>query len=106
MELKVKAVLFPRVYSNGNQPILIRVTQNRKSNYISSGDSVPSVPSGAWNNEKAEVWESITKAGQTDHLRPVQIDHIGVAVFFKEISHVMKWLQIYLFNLKFQFLFV
>ena len=47
-----------------------------------------------------------TKAGQTDHLRPVQIDHIGVAVFFKEISHVMKWLQIYLFNLKFQFLFV
>ena len=51
-ELKIRAVLYPRIYSDGTQPILIRITQNRKSNYISIGHSIPA---GAWNEK--EVWE-------------------------------------------------
>jgi tRNA nucleotidyltransferase/poly(A) polymerase len=51
-ELKIRAVLYPRIYSDGSQPILIRITQNRKSSYISVGHSIPS---GAWNEK--EVWE-------------------------------------------------
>lgn len=51
-ELKIRAVLYPRVYSDGTRPILIRITQNRKSNYVSVGHSIPA---GAWNEK--EVWE-------------------------------------------------
>jgi integrase len=51
-ELKIRAVLYPKIYSDGSQPILIRITQNRKSSYISVGHSIPK---GAWNEK--EVWE-------------------------------------------------
>ena len=52
-DLKIKAVLYPSTYSNGLRPIYIRITQNRKSKYISVGYSIPE---GAWN--ETEVWEN------------------------------------------------
>lgn len=52
---KFKAFLFPKPYSNGLYPVYIRIYQNRKSNYVSAGHSIPQ---GAWNPEKNEVWES------------------------------------------------
>ena len=51
-KIKIKAVLYPKIYSNGTQPIFIRITQNRKSRYISVGYSIPKE---AWNIK--EVWE-------------------------------------------------
>ena len=56
MKTKLKAYLFPKPYSNGEFPIFIRAYSNGKSSYISAGYSIPS---GAWNDEKAEVWESM-----------------------------------------------
>lgn len=50
--LKIKAVLYHTVYSDGAKPIYIRITQNRKSNYVSARHSIPE---GAWNVK--EVWE-------------------------------------------------
>ena len=50
--LKIKAVLYHSTYSDGTKPIYIRITQNRKSNYVSVGHSIPT---GAWNEK--EVWE-------------------------------------------------
>jgi len=55
MDAKVRAYLFPKPYKNGEHPIYIRITQNRKSRYISTGFAIPS---GAWNAEKSEVWEN------------------------------------------------
>lgn len=56
MKAKIKAILFPQPYSNGEYPVYIRIYFNGKSSYIKSGYSIPS---GAWNEEKAEVWESM-----------------------------------------------
>ena len=53
---KITPFLFPKPYSNGEFPIYIRITQNRKSSYISTGYSVPF---GAWDNEHGVVWESM-----------------------------------------------
>lgn len=53
---KITAFLFPKQYSNGEFPIYIRITQNRKSNYVSVGYSVPA---GAWCKKKARVYESM-----------------------------------------------
>jgi integrase len=53
---KLKACLFPKPYSNGYYPIYIRIYQNTKSSYVSIGHSIPE---GAWNPEKSEVWESM-----------------------------------------------
>lgn len=55
-KLKLKAVVFPKPYSSGELPIFIRIYLDQKSSYISSGYSIPS---GAWNHERAEVWESM-----------------------------------------------
>jgi len=55
-QAKITAFLFPKPYSNGEHPIFIRITQNRKSNYVSVGYSVPA---GAWNPENHEVWPSM-----------------------------------------------
>jgi integrase/recombinase XerD len=55
MNAKFKAFLFPQPYSNGEYPIYIRIYKDRKSSYVSSGYSIPA---GAWNPDKAEVWES------------------------------------------------
>lgn len=56
MKAKIKASLFPKPYSNGEFPVFIRIYFNGKSSYIKSGYSIPS---GAWNEEKAELWESM-----------------------------------------------
>jgi integrase len=56
MKAKIKASLFPKAYSNGEFPVFIRIYFNGKSSYIKSGYSIPS---GAWNEEKAELWESM-----------------------------------------------
>jgi len=53
---KITPFLFPKPYSNGEYPIYIRITQNRKSSYISTGYSIPS---GAWDDEHGVVWESM-----------------------------------------------
>ena len=53
---KFKAIIFPEPYSDGKHPIYIRIYQNRKSSYVSIGHSIPS---GAWNEDKAEVWEAM-----------------------------------------------
>jgi site-specific recombinase XerD len=53
---KFKAFLFPKPYSDGNFPIYIRIYQNTKSSYVSVGHSIPV---GAWNQDKSEVWESM-----------------------------------------------
>ncbi|MBN1234086.1 MAG: site-specific integrase [Candidatus Coatesbacteria bacterium] len=63
-QAKFKALLFPKPYSNGLYPIYIRIYQNRKSNYISMGHSIPQ---GAWNPDKNEVWES--KPSLTEKLK-------------------------------------
>lgn len=54
---RFKAVLFPKPYADGYHPIYIRIYQKRKSNYISVGRSIPK---GAWNTERSELWESKT----------------------------------------------
>ncbi|NVO04042.1 MAG: hypothetical protein HXX09_15205 [Bacteroidetes bacterium] len=54
-DLKIKAVLYPSTYTNGLRPIYIRITQNRKSTYLSVGYSIPE---GAWNETEKEVWEN------------------------------------------------
>ena len=53
---KIRAILFPKAYSNGEFPIFIQIYLNGKRSYIKSGYSIPS---GAWNEEKAEVWETM-----------------------------------------------
>lgn len=55
MKAKVKAVLFSQADNSGNYPLYIRIYCNGKSSYISTGYQIPS---GAWNKEKASVWES------------------------------------------------
>ena len=61
---KLKAILFPKPYSNGEHPVFIRIYHDKKSSYISTGHSVPS---GAWNKAKAEIWESMPSL--TKHLK-------------------------------------
>ncbi len=61
---KFKALLFPQPYSNGLYPIYIRIYQNKKINYVSVGHSIPP---GAWNPDKSEVWE--VKPSLTDKLK-------------------------------------
>jgi len=56
MKSKMKGFLFPKPYSNGEFPVYIRIYFNAKTSYISAGFSIPS---GAWNDEMAEVWESM-----------------------------------------------
>lgn len=56
MKTKVKAFLFPKPYSNGEFPLYIKLYSQAKRSYISAGYSIPS---GAWNEEQAEVWESM-----------------------------------------------
>lgn len=51
----MKGYLFPKPYSNGEFPIYIRIYFNAKTNYIPAGYEIPS---GAWNEEISEVWES------------------------------------------------
>jgi integrase len=56
MKSKLKGFLFPQPYSNGEFPVYIRIYFNGKTSYLSAGFSIPS---GAWNEEKSEVWESM-----------------------------------------------
>lgn len=56
MKVKIKASLFPKPYLNGEYPVYIRIYFNGKSSYVKSGYSIPS---GAWNEEQAEVWQSM-----------------------------------------------
>jgi site-specific recombinase XerD len=56
MKTKIRAFLFPKPYSNGEFPLYIQIYQAGKRSYISAGYSIPL---GAWNAEKAEVWESM-----------------------------------------------
>jgi len=56
MKSKMKGFLFPKPYSNGEFPVYIRIYFNAKTSYISAGFSISS---GAWNDEMAEVWESM-----------------------------------------------
>ena len=56
MKAKFKAVLYSPAYSNGEFPIYIRIYCNRKLRYLSTGHSIPP---GAWNKNKGEVWESM-----------------------------------------------
>lgn len=56
MKAKIKAILFPKPYLNGEYPVYIRVYFNGKSSYVKTGYSIPS---GAWNEDNAEVWESM-----------------------------------------------
>ena len=61
MKAKIKAVLFSQADNSGNYPLYIRIYFKGKSSYISTGYIIPS---GAWNKEKASVWEakpSLTK---------------------------------------------
>ena len=53
---KITAFLFPKPYSNGEHPIFIRITQNRKSSYVSTGYSIPA---GAWDDGHGMVWTSM-----------------------------------------------
>ena len=56
MKAKIKAFLFPQPYTNGEFPIFIKLYYNKKRSYVSAGYSIPE---GAWNKEKAEVYESM-----------------------------------------------
>jgi site-specific recombinase XerD len=56
MKAKIKAKLFPKTYSNGDYPIFIRIGYKGKYVYLKAGYSVPS---GSWDEEKSEVWESV-----------------------------------------------
>lgn len=56
MKAKIKAILFPKPYLNGEYPVYIRIYFNGKSSYVKTGYSIPSE---AWNEEQAEVWESM-----------------------------------------------
>ncbi|HAQ20668.1 MAG TPA: hypothetical protein DCR40_15775 [Prolixibacteraceae bacterium] len=56
MKAKIKAILFPKPYLNGEYPVYIRIYFNGKSSYVKTGYSIPS---GAWNEDNAEVWESM-----------------------------------------------
>lgn len=56
MKAKIKAILFPKPYLNGEFPVYIRIYFNGKSSYVKTGYSIPS---GAWNEDNAEVWESM-----------------------------------------------
>lgn len=52
--------LFTKPYSDGLHPVYIRIYQNRKSSYVSTGHEIPR---GAWNSEKSELW--VSKANVT-----------------------------------------
>jgi len=52
----MKGFLFPQPYSNGEYPVYIRIYFKGKTSYLSAGFSIPA---GAWNEEKSEVWESM-----------------------------------------------
>lgn len=56
VKAKVRAYLFPKAYSNNEFPIYIQIYLNKKRSYINSGYSIPS---GAWNEDRAEVWEKM-----------------------------------------------
>jgi integrase len=53
---KIRALLFPQQNIKGDFPIYIQVYFNGKRSYLKTGYAIPS---GAWNEEKAEVWEKI-----------------------------------------------
>jgi len=55
MKSKMKGFLFPQPYSNGEFPVYIRIYYKAKTSYISAGFSIPS---GAWNEDNSEAWES------------------------------------------------
>jgi len=56
MKSKMKGYLFPQPYSNGEFPVYIRIYYKAKTSYISAGFSIPS---GAWNEDNSEAWESM-----------------------------------------------
>jgi len=56
MKPKFRAVIFPKPYSKGEFPLFIQIYFNTKRSYISAGYSIPA---GAWNEDNAEVWESM-----------------------------------------------
>ena len=56
MKAKIKAILFPKAYLNGEFPVYIRIYSNGKSNYVKTGYSIPS---GAWDEKQSEVFESM-----------------------------------------------
>lgn len=56
VKAKVRAYLFPKAYSNKEFPIYIQIYFKGKRSYINTGYSILS---GAWNEDEAEVWESI-----------------------------------------------
>jgi len=56
MKSKMKGFLFPQPYSNGEFPVYIRIYYKAKTSYISAGFSIPS---GAWNEDNSEAWESM-----------------------------------------------
>lgn len=56
VKAKVRAYLFPKAYSNEEFPIYIQIYFKAKRSYINSGYSIPSE---AWNEDEAKLWESI-----------------------------------------------
>jgi site-specific recombinase XerD len=56
MKVKINAVLYPQQYANGEQPIFIRIYVASKRSYIASGYSIPS---GAWNKQAGDMFESM-----------------------------------------------
>lgn len=53
---KIRALLFPQQYKKGDFPIYIQLYYKGKRSYLKTGYAIPS---GAWNEEKAEAWESM-----------------------------------------------
>jgi integrase len=53
---KIRALLFPQQYKKGDFPIYIQVYFRGQRSYLKTGYEIPS---GAWNEEKAEAWESM-----------------------------------------------
>ena len=56
LKAKFKPVLFPKAYSTNEFPIYLRIFCKAKSSYVSTGYNIPL---GAWNRDKAEVYESM-----------------------------------------------
>jgi len=94
---KVKAVLFTgKKYKDGKHPILIRITQNRKHTYKSTGFAISPE---AWDNDNSQVYEKkpqVTKrqVGQVNSSKLTDLqERYRSAIILTNAKHINSVIQ-------------
>lgn len=94
--LKIKAVLFKKVYTNGKFPILIRITYGSVPRYIATGDTVDFEN---WDSEQEMVYEKKPKLTENQKrvLNKAQLEEIhrrySAAVILPDAKSINQRIQ-------------